>query len=304
MDNGLTFPEVIDSTMLSDAKKCLQLFQYQRIRGLDTPRQSIHLHAGSVFAKGLETARLLFYGKGMKQEDAIEAAMVTMLSEWGDFEPVFSWDEGAQFENKYLDRLIQAIDHYFEVYPMATDLVQPLMGPSGPTVEFTFAIPLPINHPETGQPLLYGGRFDMLGEYQNQVWVVDEKTTKQLGATWGQQWDLRSQFTGYCWAAQQYGISPSGAIIRGISFLKNSFGDAEVIKLRPQHMIDDWYFNTLRLVNRLIEHWREGVWDRNLDDSCNAYGGCPFKHVCKSPDPEPWLEHDFVVRHWNPLHET
>lgn len=601
----VTFPEVIDSTMLADAKKCLQLFQYQRIRGFDSPSPSIHLHAGAVFAHGLETARKLFYGAGWTEPDAIEAAQIEMITAWGDYSPMFSWDPGAEWESKWLDRLVQALDFYFSVWPMPRDLVQPLMGENGPTVEFKFAVPLDIMHPETGNPILYAGRFDMFGEYGDGTWVVDEKTTKQLGPTWAAQWDLRSQFTGYCltgdtevltphgwvrldtlpstekvaqwsegsltfvrplahhsphfegelitadgkvsmwatpdhrqplynvwrgenetryvkgipqgsgnlrfhsagvlqqeswipdafiqllvaaqadgsfrrnfwrfsfkkprkierlsaileeletdytrkvysdgrtvfalkasneygqllntllgpekefgswlldlgtdnlsafinevqywdgssrgtrgwmyfttnrvnmewvrtiaavtghyssvhsqvegnwrvnitknalhsvhlhtwgtvkwdgpvycltvpsgyflarrdgktfvtgncWAARQYGIQPIGAIVRGISFLKSGFGSAEAIKPRPQHMIDDWEFNTKRLIRRLIAHWHEGIWDRNLDDSCNAYGGCPFKHVCKSPDPEPWLASDFVVRHWNPLAE-
>ena len=60
-------------------------------------------------------------------------------------------------------------------------------------------------------------RFGQMGEG---LYIEDDKTTSQLGSSWGAQWDMRSQFTGYAWAARQSGLPIAGIIVRGISILK------------------------------------------------------------------------------------
>jgi hypothetical protein len=35
-------------------------------------------------------------------------------------------------------------------------------------------------------------------------------------------------------------------------------------------------------------------------DACSAYSGCSMMDLCKSPNPEIWLD-SFTVRKWNPL---
>ena len=50
----------------------------------------------------------------------------------------------------------------------------------------------------------------------------------------------------------------------------------------------------------------EGYWAPNLDESCNAYGGCPFRRVCLSEPArqESWLLQDFTKRKWDPITRT
>jgi hypothetical protein len=176
-------------------------------------------------------------------------------------------------------------------------------GKQTPAVEFSFALPIGINHPQTGEPLLYCGRFDMLGIHNNTLYAVDEKTTARLGATWQGQWDLRSQFTGYCWAAKEYGYPVAGAIVRGMSLLKNDFGFAEVITYRPDHLIERWLETTRYYINLMILAWQSKQFIHNLDGACTAYGGCPFKkEACDKKNPDEWLETNFVVRKWVPIH--
>ena len=40
---------------------------------------------------------------------------------------------------------------------------------------------------------------------------------------------------------------------------------------------------------------------KQLDNTCNEYGGCLFRQICMSKEPEPWLEANFQKRRWNPL---
>lgn len=51
----------------------------------------------------------------------------------------------------------------------------------------------------------------------------------------------------------------------------------------------------------MIESWKSGHWDYNLDHACTEYGGCALTAVCKSKDPEAWLPMYFTQRVWDPL---
>lgn len=288
------FPPVIDSSMRGEFIGCPQSFFQRYILGRQKAGRSIHLHFGSAFAKGLETFRNSFYLDGRAQDEALAAGIAAAIAAWGDF-------ESLDTDTKNLERLIGALEAYVAQYPPATDHVTPLRLANGTLgTEFSFALPLPIRHPETGEPLLYSGRFDMLAEMGGQPYIEDDKTTSQLGALWGQQWRLRAQFTGYAWGAREFGYPIQGAIVRGISILKRGYGHAEVIEQRPQWQIERWHHQLLRDINRMIACWRDGEWDLALDSACASYGGCQFLDLCAVHEPDKWLA-DYETRHYDPL---
>jgi hypothetical protein len=198
-----------------------------------------------------------------------------------------------------------ALEFYFSNYPLGADGANPITLPSGARgIEFSFAEPLAIAHPVTGDPILYTGRSDMIAERAGGIYIYDEKTTSSLGASWGRQWEMRSQFTGYAWAAAKQGIVTNGAIIRGVSILKTKYDTLEVPTYRSQHEIDRWEQQTLRDITRMIAMWGEGYWDYSLDGACTDYGGCAFVQICKAKDPDDWLPVNFDQRVWDPLQRT
>ena len=290
----MPFPSVIDNTMRSEFVKCPTAFYRRFIQNLDEPEFSIHLHAGAAFASALEVYRKAYYGEKLEFEEAFRLGAAQLVREFGAF--------GDGTETKSLYGMLGAFDYYLhEAFPPASDRLLPFVAGGKPAVEFSFAIPLPIAHPETGDPILYGGRFDMIGEYMNQLWAVDEKTTGAMGPQWFQQWNLRSQFTGYCWAAQQYGYHVAGVMVRGICILKDDFKQGEVVDYRPSWMIERWYAQLLRDINRMIEQYKSNQYDMNLSDGCNSFGGCGFKTLCLSRDPAPFIKTHYVVREWKPV---
>ena len=141
----------------------------------------------------------------------------------------------------------------------------------------------------------------MIADAYGGVYIYDEKTTSSLGQSWSKQWEMRSQFTGYCWAAQQYNLNPTGVVVRGVSILKTKYDTMEVISYRSPYEIDRWLGQVVRDIQRMIRCWEDGYWDYNLDHACSEYGGCAFTSVCKSSDPEAWLPTYFVKRVWDPL---
>lgn len=289
------FPAFIDNSALSSFKKCPTDWMYSCVQQITRSGGNIHLHFGGAFAAGLEAGRKAYYGELASEGDAIKKACTTALEFYGDFEA----PEGS---NKNAKTLIGALLEYFAEYPMDTDFLKPVeLSPGKPAVEFTFAVPLPIKHPETGDPILYSGRFDMLAERDGVIFIEDDKTASQLGSQWMRNWLLDSQPTGYCWAAQTFGFPVAGAIFRGVSILKNGFGHAQSIVYRPQWQIDRWYSNMLITIQMMIDAWRNDQYLMTLDKhACNSYGGCGFHQLCESPDPAPWIAMNYEPRVWNP----
>lgn len=288
------FPTVIDSSLISTYRSCeykawLEYFLHWKIR---TP--SIHLHAGKCYAAGLEAARISYYVQHHSPEHALEAGLQTLRAEWGDFEPSFDTP-------KTLDRMLGALRFYFERYPLETDAAQPVKLGDRHGIEFSFSEPLNVEHPETGEPIILAGRADQIVSYAGGTYIEDDKTTSQLGASWGRQWDLRSQFTHYCWAAQRIGIRVDGVLVRGVSILKTKYDNLEVVTYRPQWMIERGIAQLERDIRRMIEAWKSDQWDMNLDHACTEYGGCTYRQICLVSDPEPFLKTSFQRRHWNPV---
>lgn len=296
------FPEVIDSTMRGAFVSCPHKFYWEFIRRIGPKKLSIHLHFGACFARGLEVFRKEFYSRAHLHNYhevhklALGKALEAMILEWGDYPPE---DE----EPKTLWHCMAALDFYFEVHPPFSDVIQPFRkADNSPAVEFSFALPLNILHPETGEPILYAGRFDMLGVYDEELlYVVDEKTTGQMGPTWSSSWDLRAQFTGYVWAARTFGHQVAGAIARGVVIRKTGLDHGDAIIPVTDWQIERWKFQLERDIQRMISSWEESYWDYDLDSACTSYGGCGFKSLCLSNNPERWIESSFAPRHWNPV---
>jgi hypothetical protein len=293
----------IDSTMLTCFRSCPRKFHNEFLLGLRPAGISIDLHAGGCFAGAVEETYRQVWEQGKELGHALLMAEAKFFTEWGDVEPP-EWKKTA----KTKDRVWEAVESYFSTYPPLTDHVRPYFNSEGkPSFEYTFAIPLDDGdfpqHPN-GEPFLYCGRFDMLGQYQDRPCVRDEKTTgSSIGRNWASQWDLRSQFLGYVWACQQSGIDLDTVIVRGIAIQMTQIVHAEAIKVYSQDLIAKWYEQLKRDLWRLRLSWDDGYFDYNLGDSCTAYGQCQFLNACASPNPENWFT-EFEVRRWNPIEKN
>lgn len=302
------FPEFLDSTILAAFRSCprrcfLQYFLHWKPR-----TTSVHLHAGGAFAYGIEQARRCFFEGIPASPDGTSHELPAGDA---DLATAYGMRACAQFYGdfdcppdsaKSLERTVGALEFYFEQYPMGRDGLTPanIQGRLG--IEFSFAEPLPdTEHPVTGAPILYTGRADLIGVFADDVYVVDEKTASQLGMTWSQQWDLRSQFTGYIWAGRLTGLHVAGAIVRGVSILKTKYDTQQAITYRGDWEIARWLEQTARDVRRMGQCWQDCWWDFSLDHACTEYGGCVFRNICKSPNPEEWLPQYFEQRIWDPV---
>ena len=264
------FPHTVDSTILATFRSCPQKFFRQYVEHWKPKATSVHLVAGGAFASGIEKARDSFYVQGLSAEDSEAIGLQALLTHYGDF-------ECPSDSAKSPERMCGALEFYFQQYPLGADNANPITLAGGRRgIEFSFAEPLQVMHPVTGDPILYTGRSDMIAERAGGIYGYDEKTTSSLGATWGRQWEMRSQFTGYFWAAAQQGIKMNGFIVRGVSILKTKYDTLEVPTYRSDYEIIRWEAQVNRDLKRMIEMWKEGYWDYSLDAACVEYGSCPL----------------------------
>lgn len=289
------FPEVIDASLMAAFKSCPRkafLEYFLHWKGKDP---SVHLHAGASYAKGLEVARKSFYESGMSAQDSVALGVGALLEHYGNF-------ECPEDSAKSATRTAGALEFYFARYPLETDQAVPLTLADGKrTIEFGGVEVIDAINPETGNPIQYSWRMDMAVQYQGMKLGEDDKTASQLGASWPRQWDLRSQFTSYVWGSKRNGVELNGFLVRGVSILKTKYDTLEAITYRPDWQIDRWYEQLLRDVGRMQRCWEEGYFDYNLDHACTEYGGCPFRQVCLSRDPDQMLEQLFQRRRWDPV---
>lgn len=293
--------QLIDSTMLTTFRSCHQKFHLAHHLGYRPKGVSIDLHAGACFASAIEeTRRQVHFGK-RSLPDALLLAQARFMQEWGDIEPP---EHNVRKKAKSRDNVWYGVEAYFERWSPLTDYVKPYRTiEDQPTLEYTFSLPLegddfPL-HPN-GEPFVYAGKFDMLGELYGRPAVCDDKTTSGIGPTWADQWNLRSQFIGYVWALQQLGFDCDTAVIRGVSFQVSEIKLIEAIRPYTKFIIDRWYEQLRRDLHTLIRCYNEDYWDFDLAEACTAYGGCQFVNVCGSPNTDSWLT-EFEVRRWNPL---
>lgn len=290
------FPDLVDNTMVSCFDSCERKFHNEFLMRLAPLAISPDLHAGGAFSRGLEIARRSFYALDKTQPEALIDGVNAMITFWGAFEPPHN-------HPKTLDNMIGALDSYLQTYPFETDPYTPYKLSNGsPAVEFTFCIPTEVMHPQTGLPIMYGGRFDMMAVHSEiGLVIVDEKTTKAFGTTWSSQWGMRGQFIGYLYGAQQHGYDTSTFLIRGIAILKTKYNHLECLEQFPQWQLERWWQQLQRKLRRMVECWERNDWGYSYGEACTSYGGCMYlTTLCTSLD-ETSHYGQFQERNWNPL---
>ena len=292
------FPSYIDSTMLEAFKSCPRKFYNEFVLGLRLSYKNVHLHAGGAFAAALQAFYNSYY-QTLSTEDAKLSALRQFLKEWG---PEF---EAPEKSSKTLVNMWAAVISYVENYPPEADETEPFYINDQPGIETTFAIPLlPEDgfslHPVSKEPLFYCGRLDFIGTKNGYLRPRDDKTTQYFRSNWHEEWDLRSQFLGYLWALKKYNYNVKEMTIRGIAILKNEIQHQEIDVLYPKHLIDRWYHQMRRDVNRAVACWEEGYFDYNLGYACTQFSGCIFRDLCKAKHPEGYYD-NYIVNRWNPL---
>lgn len=299
------FPIAVDNSMRKELVKCEKAAFYKYECGLRSiEQQRVDLHAGKAFARGMEAMRLAYYKQGLSQYESLQAGVKALYAEYGGFIP-------PPKSNKTADRMAGALAYYAEQNRLDEEKLVPMTLGGELAVEVSFNYVLPLSHPVTMKPLVYCGRFDMLARDidTGDVWVVDEKTTSQMGEKWANQWLLDSQMTGYCWGArkllEQHGWNPNlvkGAIINGIAIRLRDYEHGRFPTYRQAWEVERWFQQMLVDMREWVDAHVSKSYRMNLDHACAQYNNpCEFAPLCKSANPERLIDGSYEVKRWNPI---
>ena len=314
-----------DSTCLGLIKTCPRLYQYTMIDGYVGKGESIHLRFGQEYHQALQDYDIA-RAEGIDHEDAIHSSISELVRRTHDW----SVDETVK-PGKYKNRqtlvslVVDYLDHYVD------DPAETYIKSDGkPAVELSFRFELDWG-PKAGlgqrcifgedlkegevlvtnneQPYLLCGHMDRVVNFNDQLFVMDHKTTITTPSQYYfTQYEPHNQMTLYTIAGQVVLNAPiKGVIVRAAQILldkENRFVSG--FTLRTPDQLDEW-MNDLRLhLERAEEYATRGYWPMN-DTACDKFGGCKFRGVCsKSPSVRHiYLNSDFeqlpLEERWNPL---
>ena len=300
------FPVTLDNTFMFSFAGCeLKGFRNHLQHLSRSTQESTDLVAGGAFAAGLEVARKAYWNLEADPEEAMQEGRDALFEAYGDHD--------CTKPMKSPDRMAMALEMFFMEHPMDTDVVQPLLLADGSrAIEYSFAFELPFDHPDLpGEKLVYTGRADMLVEHAGRILVYDDKTTgAAFNKNWAAQWDMRSQFTGYCAGLQKAGIKAKGAYVRGIHLGKTAINFQDCMTVRNDWQTEIWEANLIKRVGRILEAYKAWkvsgespamYFDMNSAEACNAYfRPCSYMELCRTRNSERYLEAEYDQMIWLP----
>ena len=292
-----------DSVSRGALKTCPRFYQYVIINGYTSKYENTHFFFGIGFHGGLE----LYDRKraqGFSHKQSLFFSIRYIIEYTWDYNRKRPWLSDEPTKNR--ETLIRAVIWYliqFEDDPLETMILQD----GKPAVELSF-------HYDSGyvsitnEPYLQTGHLDRVVYWNDKIWIVDRKTTKQ---TLGKDIDKffakfspDDQMSGYYFGGMSgiFHQQINGIIIdagqTAVTFTKFQRGFSQ----RTKSQLNEWYEDLGYMLKQVETYAINNYYPMN-DKSCNNFGGCPFRSVC-SEAPEmrqELLDKFYTKRIWDPL---
>jgi hypothetical protein len=250
----------IDNFLLTMFQACPLKYKLRALEHWTARRKSAALGFGGALHEGLAA----WYRTGDPRQ-----ALNAINNSWPDNLPVDDW--------RTKDKALQVMYDYMQRY--SREPFKVVGVPDAPMIECTFTLDTGLTL-EDGEPIEYGGIFDGLVEWDGSVYVLEHKTTSQLGSFYFNQYNPNNQITGYIWAAGKLsGQRVGGAIINAVGLYKSSPTKFErQITNRNKVQIEEWLQNVKHVCQQIRDCERRGFWPMHTP-SCTQYGRCEFHDV-------------------------
>lgn len=306
-----------DSTTISALKNCPRYYQLAYIEGWSPKDESVHLRFGGEYHSAIE-----LYDKqkadGWHHDAAMHDAIHEVLCRTAD------WDTDTETKaGRYKNRrtLIQLLVDYFDKF--AEDPAQTFILDNGkPAVELSFKFELEfgpksaqyendegVNPLAPNQPYLLCGHLDRVVHFNNDLYVLDHKTTTTTPSSYYfDGFNPDNQMTLYTFASKVvYHANVKGVIVEAAQIkLEEPNEFKRGVTHRTPDQIEEWVSDLEFWLAQAESFATANYWPMN-DTSCNKYNGCQFRGVCsRGPHVRKnLLAADFVQKpvedRWNPL---
>jgi hypothetical protein len=320
-----------DSTSLGLIKTCPRLYQYTMIDGYAPKGESIHLRFGIEYHQALQEYDIS-RANGVPHEDAIHDVIRQLLTRVHDWR-VDTTTKAGKYKNRYsiIQLVVDYLDH-FSHDPAKTYILE--NGKPAAELSFRFELdwgprasaegmrnPMPKDITQemkavgydpgwaSSQPYLLCGHLDRVVDFNDQLLVMDRKTTTMTPSEYYfNQFEPNNQMSLYTLAGKIVLNTPiKGVIIDAAQVLlekPNKFIRGFTYRTPGQLM--EWVHDLHIFLSTAETYAEAGYWPQN-DTACDKFGGCKFRDVC-SKDPavrDRFLAADFeklsVEERWNPL---
>ena len=288
-----------DSTSLGALKECPTKYFYQIICGLQSKAPKDPLVFGIAFHRAMQ---IYHYRKaeGKKHDDALEEALDAGIQSYTDSEGELYVAQKKERGFYALCRaLVWHLDHFNDSGYKEDSAKTVILDNGKPAAELSFRFYFVTID---GIDFFLAGHFDHLVEFNNQNYVKDYKTSANLGKQFFDQFNPDNQMSLYILGGSVVLKKKiTGAIVDGIQCAVNFNRFQRGFIQMSQENLTEFSEDTEMWIRTAKMYAETGHYPKN-EKSCDKYGGCPYREVCRTPPSlrENYLRTHFVQKVWDP----
>lgn len=156
---------------------------------------------------------------------------------------------------------------------------------------------------EDDEGFRFGGRLDIGVIWNDDVWVVDHKSTSIGGSTWWEQFSSAPQMAGYSWAGSKLRGGPiRGVIINRLVVRPSGTMEFERRPYRwPEWKLEEWRESRILDYHRIAAMNEANEHPRNRYSCVGKYGKCPAFDICEAPPAarQTLIDHVMIEDRWD-----
>ena len=210
---------------------------------------------------------------GRSKDESVYEAVKLVIIEHG--EDLQKSDDKARNLEAALRAIVWRAEEYWE------DTIKIATMPDGtPALEQRFEVPI------SDDGLRFSGRIDKVAELNNELYLVDTKTTKaSLSDYYFNGFAPNNQIYAYLWAAKNIlGLEIAGFIIDAVQTGVNFCRFNRAVFKVPSPIIKEWYDDAIHKLSLAKIYADKDYYPADFT-ACGNYGGCKYREICnESPD--------------------
>jgi CRISPR/Cas system-associated exonuclease Cas4 (RecB family) len=288
------FPEVIDSSMLSDFARCPSMFYLRHVLGVRRKSSAGReaLDWGSKWHELLEEWWKAAQ-EGLSPQAAAVKAITVALAEWPE-SIVGETDRHGRTRERMAKLFLRYVERYAE-----EDLKHDILR-----AEQFF------DFEDETLGLRWCGRMDQVRRIRGKIRGWDFKTTSMMGPNYFDTYEYSFQLPGYVIALSQIMTEPVDGIVLDVLYTLKSSDDffRRTIKYSPERLAE-WVSNTKQYLSDMYR-MRDSIlrdpeaWHKNWTN-CTLYAGCQFRsiHFFEPDSRARILADEYYEDRWDPRNE-